>query len=219
MPLNSIRKVNSIIVAIIVAITTSLCPPSIYAEAELTLNPNFFYFVGGKVIGPRGITLGDPKKWGISVNNLRGESASGKIKIQPENFQSEGDAINIQWSKKKTPGELAIYGAPTNLTAFKDAAALTFDIKVNKRPKKSVTVGMDCEYPCRAEYEIGKQIRKFKKGVWTSFPIPLNCLKSSNFDLSKINGVFRISSSGKLDISLANIRLEKLPKGSKSCKK
>ena len=79
-------------------------------------------------------------------------------------------------------------------------------------------VGMDCGYPCRAEYEVGMLLRKLKKGTWTSFPIPLNCLQSSNFDLSKINGVFVISTSGRLDLSVANIRLEKLPAGSKSCK-
>lgn len=195
------------------------CPVAEVASSEPGgLNPNFFYFAQGKIIGARGITLGDPGKWGLAINGLKGESASGKIKVEPEDFQGKGDALHITWSKKDVKGDLGIYGPPTDIHSYKDAAALTFDVKVNTQPKESVMVGMDCGYPCRAEYEIGMSLRKLKKGAWTSFPIPLNCLQSSNFDLSKINGVFLISTSGKLDLSIANIRLEKLPEGAKTCK-
>lgn len=181
-------------------------------------NPNFFYFVNGKIIGSRGITLGDPNKWGLAIDGLNGESASGKIKVRTEDFQSKNDALRLFWSRKDVKGELGIFGPPINIAAYKDAAALTFDVKVNTQPRESVSVGMDCGYPCRAEYEIGMLLRKLKKDTWTSFPIPLNCLSSSNFDLSKISGVFVISTSGKLDLSIANIRLEKLPEGSVGCK-
>lgn len=195
------------------------CPePEVESAAPAGLNPDFFYFAKGKIIGARGVTLGDPGKWGFAINGLNGESASGKVKVKTEDFQEKGDALHITWSKKDVKGELAIFGPPIDIHAYKDAAALTFDVKVNTQPKESVMVGMDCGYPCRAEYEIGMLLRKLKKGTWTSFPIPLNCLQSSNFDLSKINGVFVISTSGRLDLSIANIRLEKLPAGSKSCK-
>ncbi len=199
-------------------VLAALCLTSAPRAFSNELPANFYYFIQGQIIGPRGITLGDPKKWGVLVKDLKGKSVSGKITVEPENFQGENDAIRIKWSKKKLNAEMAIYGPAIDISAFKDAAALTFDIKVNKRPKKSVYVGMDCDYPCRAEFDIGKLLRKLKRETWTSFPIPLNCLKSNNFDLTKINGVFRISSSGRPDLSIANIRLEKLPPGSKSCK-
>ncbi|WP_187408085.1 putative glycoside hydrolase [Saccharophagus sp. K07] len=186
--------------------------------AEAALNPDFFYFVKGELLGSRGILLGDPGKWAMSINGLSGKSASGKIRVEPDNFVGQNDAINISWSKKDMKGELGIYGQPINIAAYRDVAALTFDVKVKTRPKESVLVGMDCGYPCRAEYEIGMLLRKLKPDTWTSFPVPLNCLKSSNFDLSKINGVFLISTSGRLDLSIANIRLERLPEGSTGCK-
>lgn|GEM_PF-366416 len=187
------------------------------AEAS-GFNPSFFYFVNGKLIGQRGINLGDPGKWGHPIDGLTGKSATGKIQVKPEDFQSKGDALNITWSKKDAKGELGIYGPPIDIAAFQDVAALTFDVKVNTQPRESVMVGMDCGYPCRAEYEIGMMLRKLKPGTWTSFPVPLNCLSAGNFDLSKIGGVFLISTSGRLDLSVANIRLEKLPQGAKTCK-
>lgn len=181
------------------------------------LNPNFFYFVNGTLTGSRGITLGDPGKWGLDIEGLTGESATGKIKIKPEDFQFEDDALRITWSRKDAKGELGIYGPAINIAPYEDNAALTFDVKLHRLPKQSVKVGMDCGYPCRAEFEVGMTLRKLKKDTWTSFPVPLNCLKSSNFDLSKVGGVFLISTSGQLDLSVANIRLEKLPEGSQGC--
>jgi beta-glucosidase len=181
------------------------------------LNPKFFYFIAGKIIGSRGFTTGDPKKWGAPVDGLKGGSASGKVSISPEDYQDKGDAVNLSFSRKKMKGDFGLYGPLTNLSAVKNAAALTFDVKVNKKADKGVTVGMDCEYPCRAELEVGRQLRDLKIGQWSSFPIPLNCFQSDHFDLSKINGVFLLATEGKLDISIANIRIERLPAGEQGC--
>lgn len=186
------------------------------ASPTSSLNPNFFYFANGELIN-RSITLGDPGKWGVGITGTTGKSASGKVQVSPVTFQTKNDALNIVWNKKNVKGELGIYGDPINIAAYKDVAALTFDIKVNIKPKESVMVGMDCGYPCRAEYEIGMMLRKLKQDTWTSFPIPLNCLSAANFDLTKINAPFLISTSGRLDVSIANIRLERLPEGTKGC--
>lgn len=195
----------------------SPCPQA-QGSGEAKLNPDFFYFVGGKIIGSRGFTLGDPGKWGLNMKGVEGESATGKLKVKPDDFQTENDALNLKWSKKNVKGELGLFGPATDLSPYKDLAALTFDVKVNSKPRESVKVGMDCGYPCRAEYEVGMILRKMKKKTWTSLPIPLNCFKENNFDHTKISGVFLINTEGKLDLSIANIRLEKLPEGAKTCK-
>src|SRR5690606_6876663 len=145
------------------------CPAAQTEPAtEAALNPDYFYFVNGELPGSRSILLGDPGKWAMPINGLSGKSASGKIRVEPEKFQTQNDALNISWSKKNMKGELGIYGQPINIAAYKDVAALTFDIKVKTRPKESVMVGMDCGFPCRAEYEIGMLLRKLKKNTWTS---------------------------------------------------
>ena len=58
-------------------------------------------------------------------------------------------------------------------------------------------------------------IKTMPKGEWLSLPPPLNCFKSDNFDLSKINGPFDIPTDGKFTVSTTNIRLEKLGEGEK----
>jgi|SRR6187431_343912 hypothetical protein len=182
-----------------------------------TLNPNHFYLVKGELIG-RSISLGDPSNWSTSIQGREGVSAGSKISVAPTDFKAKGDAIQIIWSpRKKVQGNFALYGNPIDLSKYKDAAAITIDMRIDVKPDKNVNIGLDCGYPCRADISINKMIKQMPQGEWFSLPLPLNCFKSDNFDLSKINGPFTISTEGRFTASITNIRLEKLPEGDKGC--
>ena len=180
------------------------------------LNPNFFYIVKGEP-NQRGISLGDPTNWSTSIQGRQGESAGKKISVAPASYKAEGDAIQITWNKKKLQGNFSIYGNPIDLSKVKDSAYLTLDIRMDQKPDKTVKIGMDCGYPCRAELTLNGLIKKMPKGEWFSLPIPLNCFKSDNFDLSKINSPLTISTDGRFTLSITNVRLEKMPEGEKGC--
>lgn len=187
------------------------------SHAQNTLNPNYFYLVKGELIG-RSISLGDPSNWSTMIQGREGESAGGKIKVVPTDFKASGDAIQLTWApRKKVQGNLGLYGNAIDLSKFKDTASLTIDMRVDVKPDKDVKIGLDCGYPCRADVSINRMIKKMPKGEWFSLPLPLNCFKSDNFDLSKINGPFSIATEGKFTVSITNIRLEKLPEGDKGC--
>lgn len=187
------------------------------SQAQNTLNPNYFYLVKGELI-ERSIALGDPSNWNINIQGREGSSAGGKVSVMPTDFKATGDAIQIKWSpRKKMVGTLSLYGNPIDLSKFKDAAALTIDMRVDVKPDKDVKIALGCGYPCQADLSINKIIKTMPKGEWFSLPLPLNCFKSDNFDLSKINGPFSIATEGKFTVSITNIRLEKLPEGDKGC--
>lgn len=187
------------------------------AYAQNSPNPNYFYLVKGELID-RSIALGDPSNWSVSIQGREGSSAGGKVSVMPVDFKATGDAIQIKWSpRKKIQGNLALYGNPIDLSKFKDAASLTIDMRVDVRPDKDVKIGLDCGYPCRADITINDMIKTMPKGEWFSLPLPLNCFKSDNLDLSKINGPFFIATEGKFTVSITNILLEKLPEGDKGC--
>ena len=191
-----------------------LAPLAVNAQ---TLNPNHFYLVKGEPIS-RSISLGDPSNWSTSIQGREGASAGGKISVAPIDFKAKGDAIQLTWAPHKNgQGNFALYGNPIDLSKYKDAAALTIDMRIEVKPDKNVNIGLDCGYPCRADISINQMIKKMPKGEWFSLPLPLNCFKGENFDLSKINGPFTISTEGKFTVSITNIRLEKLPEGEKGC--
>lgn len=191
-----------------------LMASSVHAQ---NLNPNYFYMVKGELIS-RNISLGDPSNWSTSLPGREGKSAGGKVEVAPIDFKAKGDAIQIKWAKNKNvQGNFSLYGNPVDLSKYKDAAALTIDMRVDVKPDKNVNIGLDCGYPCRADLSINRMIKQMPKGEWFSLPLPLNCFKSDNFDLSKINGPFSIATDGKFTVSITNIRLEKLPEGDNGC--
>jgi Galactose-binding domain-like len=181
-----------------------------------TFNPDHFYIVKGEPIN-RGISLGDPKNWSVSVTGRQGESAGKKVSVSPTTYKEPNDAIQLTFSKKNMQGNFAIYGSPIDISTFKDNAYITIDMRIDQKTDKSIKVGMDCGYPCRAEVSINHMIKKIPKGQWFSLPIPLNCFKGDNFDLSKIVGPFSVSTEGRLTISVTNVRLEKMPDDDKGC--
>ncbi|QEY19146.1 glucan-glucohydrolase [Cellvibrio sp. KY-GH-1] len=181
------------------------------------LNPNHFYMVKGELIS-RNISLGDPSNWSTALQGREGKSAGGKVEVMPIDFKGKGDAIQIKWSPRKSvQGNFALYGNPIDLSKYKNSASLTIDMRVDVKPDKNVNIGLDCGYPCRADLSINRMIKLMPKGEWFSLPLPLNCFKGDNFDLSKINGPFSISTDGKFTVSITNIRLEKLPAGDNGC--
>src|SRR5690606_32256831 len=120
------------------------------ARAE-TQDPKISYLSQGQVVGERGLQVGDPNNWSSPIANRKGKSKSGKVTVAPGDFKGSGDAIQLSWApRKKGQGNFGIYGAPIDLSSMKDAATLTIDLKVDIRPNKNVSIGMDCGYPCQA---------------------------------------------------------------------
>ena len=134
---------------------------NIGAQADTPLlNPNFHYFIAGKVVGPRGFSVGDPANWNIELIDLAGHSAGKKVKVVPEDYQAKNDALHVTWSKAKMNGQLALYGSPINLSAVRDQATLVFDLKLDRKPTQDVTISMDCEWPCRGGFNATKILSK-----------------------------------------------------------
>ncbi|WP_018278011.1 putative glycoside hydrolase [Teredinibacter turnerae] len=192
--------------------------PATQAADSQQLNPDFFYYFNGQGVGYRGFSVSDPDNWGgVQAKDFAAVSKGKKVEMKPTDYKAKNDAIQVTWARKKTKGVVSLYGSDTDLSKYKDLTALAFDVKVDQKPSKDVQLGMDCGYPCRAEVSIARQLREFKKGEWSLFWMPLNCFKSDTFDLSKIKAPFMLSTEGKMELSIANIRLERLPKGFPGC--
>jgi len=202
---------------------SGLCAQVVQAAdaAKPAINPNFVYMHDGQPVSGWGLQLGDPENWATPVDASRkAKSASGKISIEPIDFKATGDALKISWSPRKAvKGVFAIYGSAIDLSKFENEGAIVFDMKMDMKPDKDVTFGMDCGYPCRSEMHVSAMLKDLKKDEWTTFPIPLNCFTKEGLDIKKINGPVVISTEGRLGITITNVRLQKLPEGEKGCAK
>lgn len=193
-----------------------ICPTLSFAQNE-ALNPDFFYFFNGKTQGNWQIILGDEDNYMLAVTTDSAESAGKRVSLSRADYQATGDALSLKWSRKKGRASFALYGANVDLSALEDKAALTLELKVIKKPKGTISLGMDCSYPCRGEMNIHKMLRDFELDKWTTFPIPINCFKAKGLDLSKVNAPILLSADQPFEIEIANIRLELLPEGAPTC--
>lgn len=205
-------------------VTCSLVSLTLACTSQLALaanpNPNFNYIINGEIIPGWSMQLGDPDNWSTPVANRFGKSASGKVSVEPSDFQAKGDAIKLTWSPRKdVPGNAAIYGSPIDLSSFENQGALVIDVKVLVKPDNDVTIGMDCGYPCGGKLHIKPNLSNLKKDQWSSLPIPLNCFTKEGMDLKKVNGPLVMSTNGKLTLEITNVRLQKLEEGDKGCAK
>lgn len=196
-----------------------LLATSVVAQDNVAKNATFFYLDQGQLVAPWSFVLGDPSDWSLAVQDRTGQSKNGKLSIKPTDFKEKGDAIHVSWNnRKKDTATLSIAGPAIDISAFKDVAALTMDIKVDQRPNNAVTLTMGCTWPCRGEVQIRKLLSEFPVGEWFSLPVPLNCFKGEEeFDLSKISGPFTIGTAGRLTLSITNIRLERMADDDKGC--
>jgi len=190
-------------------------------DAKSGPNPNFNYVADGQVVSGWGFQLGDPEQWATQVDASRkAKSASGKVSIEPVDRAGRNDALQISWSPRKNiKGVFSVYGAPIDLSKFENEGAIVFDMRLDMKPDKNVTFGMDCGYPCRSEMQVSEILKDLKKDEWTTLPIPLNCFTKEGLDIKKVNGPVVISTDGRLKITIANVRLQKLPEGEKGCAK
>lgn len=198
-----------------------LCVHTAIAAESKPINPNFNYIRDGQAVAGWGMQLGDPDNWATPVDASRkGKSASTKISVEPTDRADRNDALKISWAARKAvKGVFGVYGSAIDLSKFENEGAIVFDMRLDIKPDKDVTFGMDCGYPCRAEMHVSSILKDLKKDEWTTLPIPLNCFTKEGLDIKKVNGPIVISTDGKLGISIANVRLEKLPEGEKGCTK
>lgn len=191
-----------------------------------TPDPNSYYLHQGTAVTP----------WELSLNfgdvvlgqDRTGETLRGSLTASPG---SNDNAINLKWSPKGVKNEwgaadeniltMNIINRQTlvDLTSVVDQAALVFDVRVITPPNKQVELTMECDWDwkCRSTIPIKQPLRKLPKMEWTSFPVPLQCLDKEGFDFSKVSTSFMLSTKGRMEIELGDIRLAAFPPGQVKC--
>lgn len=97
---------------------------------------------------------------------------------------------------------------------FELKSALQFQVKVSVKPSSPVMLAMRCEDDsgidgkCGSAIDITKQLNELPINEWHTMSIDMACYVKSGTKMSGVVVPFELSSSGKLALSLAEIRLE-----------
>ena len=168
--------------------------------------------------------VGAASNWDVPVALSTASSTAtpgGEISAVPVDDQN-----GIQWAALQVTWNNA-YGeffsqdasnAKVDLSAYAGTGgALAFDIKVLSKPTDPVTVRMDCNYPCLGQADATAAVNALPVGTWSTLSVSLDCLADRGADLGQINRPFLLSSSGRFQVQIANVRWEPGKAGNIAC--
>lgn len=191
-------------------------------------DPNIHYLIDGKNISPWEFSL----QFGqVKYDGKKAATIKGSLTATAAAKAVDGDAIRLKWKPKNVKNKwgtvdknvltmnLTNTMKHTDLTSVLDQAALTFDIKVNKPPKKNVVLMLECgwNWQCRTTLPLKNTLKRLPQKEWVNVPIPLKCLINEAFDFSKVTTIFSLETAGKMDIEISNVQLTALPAGEIRC--
>ncbi|MCF2950268.1 hypothetical protein L0668_19325 [Paraglaciecola aquimarina] len=192
------------------------------------LDHNSNYFVQGKGVGPWELSL----QFGqVKLDNNSGKTVKGSLTASPTKKVKDNDSVSLTWRPRGVENEwgsadlnvltMNIINTKglVDISSVKDLAALTFDIKVNRKPKELVELMMESnwDWQTRSKFPLKNVLSRLPKKKWTTVPIPLKCFENDKLDFSKISTIFMLQTSGRMEIELGDIRLTGFPADKVKC--
>ena len=185
--------------------------------AEDKVNPNYVFFSSGDTPDGWHWVISDPGNWWLPLEGNTGESDKRKVKMEPTTFRNEGDAVKVTWNKKQIWGSVAITGRTTDLSKYENSAELSMVVKLHKKPRSLVKISLNCGKDCNAEFPLTPALKNAPLNQWFALPVALNCFSAKGADLSKVQTPLNIGTDGKLELSIADVKILPLKEGEKGC--
>ena len=89
--------------------------------------------------------------------------------------------------------------------------ALSFDIRLLKKPTEQVLLRMDCGYPCSGQMDITSILLEAALSDWQKLAFPMECFAQLGVDSSKVNTPFLLATTGELAFEISEVVLAETP--------
>ncbi len=137
-----------------------------------------------------------------------GMAGDNHLRLSATDHGAQEDARLLSWAGGG-PAVIGLTGAAA-IDLQREAngqLSLGFDYRVDKAASAEVEVGVECGPGCRGAVPVTHELASVT-GQWLHMKIPLACFSGRGADMGRITAPFSVSTSGQLDLSVANIRLE-----------
>lgn len=167
------------------------------------------YFAGGRPTAGWQLAVGNGDAARTTLATATGNSPDDTLAISALDHAAQEDARLAKWSGRGA-ATLALQGdAPIDLQREANGQlSVTFDYRVDVPPSGKVTIGIECGPGCRGDLPIDAQLKQAPAGEWRQLKMPLHCFQSKGADLRNVTAPFLLTTAGKLELGIANVRLE-----------
>ena len=180
-------------------------------------NPKAHYLHNGAPVAGWHMALGDESEWYQPVKSDKQSSNNKAINVEKVTVDDK-QGLRLKWRKKDKDGAFSILGQEIDIKALESSIGLAIDLRVEKRLKQSLTLSMDCGYPCRGSLNLKPILEAYPQNEWFTLPIPLRCFAQNGTDLSKMNTPLHFQTKGKFQLVVGEVRLIQLPDSIDWCK-
>ena len=117
------------------------------------------------------------------------------------------DAVQAEWKG----GLGQIYWQQSDPQDYRKMAeeggALSMVIRIDKRPRKSVDVKMDCGYPCAGSLNMTKLFKAVPEDTWFRISLKLSCFEEAGANLGNILAPLVVATKGDFEMSFSSVEL------------
>ena len=157
---------------------------------------------------PWQLYLGSSSNWMVPVQGPETTSYKSKVvTVRTIDNVTTADAIQAEWKG----GLGQVYWQQSDpqdyRTLAEEGGALSMVIRIDKRPKKSVDLKMDCGYPCAGSLNMTRLFKAVPQDTWFRISLKLSCFGEAGANLGNILAPLVVATSGSFKLSISDVRL------------
>jgi len=162
----------------------------------------------GSNSAPWRMYVGSNSNWMVPVEGPETTTyKSNVVTVRTADHVERDDAYQAEWQG----GLGQVYFQefePWDLTTLAaEGGALSMVIRIDRKPKKSVDLKMDCGYPCAGTLNMTKLFKAVPQNQWFRASFKLSCFKEAGANLSHIVSPLVIATKGSFEMSISDVRL------------
>jgi beta-glucosidase len=127
-----------------------------------------------------------------------------------------GDALGLSW-KDAWFSTVRVESAPLDLRPYLAKGTVSFDLKVNELATGGLTFRLNCGNGCDRKVTDVLPARAAQGKGWQHLSYALSCFYRKGDDFSAVTQPFALDGTGKGDVEIANIRIDKTGKPNETC--
>ena len=157
---------------------------------------------------PWQLYLGSSSNWMVPVQGSETTSHKSKVvTVRKIDNVATADAIQAEWKG----GLGQVYWQQSDPKDYRELAeqggALSMVIRIDKKPKKSVDLKMDCGYPCAGSLNMTKLFKAVPLDTWFRISLKLSCFEEAGANLGNILAPLVVATKGSFKLSISDVAL------------
>ena len=157
---------------------------------------------------PWQLYLGSSSNWMVPVQGSETTSHKSKVvTVRKIDNVATADAIQAEWKG----GLGQVYWQQSEPKDYRELAeqggALSMVIRIDKKPKKSVDLKMDCGYPCAGSLNMTKLFKAVPLDTWFRISLKLSCFEEAGANLGNILAPMVVATKGSFKLSVSDVAL------------